>query len=205
MFLPKSFVGRSVVLTLLFSIGVGAKVLATPAEDARRIGAWWNQKADPRWTIMGMQKAISLDPKDAYAYVELGIGYGELGQYQKEIDNITKALSLDPNFTRTNDARAYAAREYEARGVAYCMVGQIERGLDDFNKSISLNSKSAYTYNDRGAAYNHLGQYQKGIDDCTKAILGCPPFSGQINFYEAALRSQYCLSTSSGDLYPFVL
>ena len=37
------------------------------------------------------------------------------------------------------------------------------------------------------------------------ATVGCPPFSRHVSFYEADLRNQYCLSTSSGDLNPSVL
>jgi tetratricopeptide (TPR) repeat protein len=66
-----------------------------------------------------------------------------LGQYQKAIDDYTKAIEL-------NSKNAGA---YYNRGIAYNDLGQYQKAIDDYTKAIELNPKDAGAYGNRGVAY----------------------------------------------------
>src|SRR5437870_13882203 len=87
---------RSGVLALLLVISCVTVVLATPAGDAYKHGKDLLEKKDYTGAIRALDRAISLNPKFALAYVSRGKAYDKLGQHQRGIDDYNKAISLDP-------------------------------------------------------------------------------------------------------------
>ena len=116
--------------------------------------------------IIDYGKAIKLDPKDAKAYYNRGIAYGELKQYDQAITHCTKAIEL------AKDALAYYSR-----GIAYLGL-QHDKVITDYTKAIELDPKEAKAYNGRGFAYGQLKQYDKAIVDYNKAIELDPKYAG---------------------------
>lgn len=117
------------------------------------------------------QGAASLPPsaykyrKDALEqqYSYSGYKYLENGQYDKAIEEYTKAISINPN----------NYEYYYKRGIAYSNEGKHENAIEDFTKAINTDKRidllgSPYYY--RGNAYNKIGQYDKAIKDFTEAI-----------------------------------
>jgi len=84
----------------------------------------------------------------------------DLGQYQKAIDEYTKAIELKPD----------DADIYNNRGYAYDRLGQYQRAIEDYNEAIRLNPGLVLTYNNRGNAYHKLWLYNAAREDYDKAI-----------------------------------
>ena len=84
-------------------------------------------------------KAIELDPKSAMAYINRGVAYAKLKQYEKAIADFTRAIELDPK----------SASVYIRRGYAYVQLNQYDKAITDYNRAIELDPKSAKAYNNR--------------------------------------------------------
>ena len=96
----------------------------------------------------------------AKLYFDMGVSNLVPNQYEKAIDDFTKAIELNPRYF---DA-------YWQRASAYSNLGQYESALADYTKIIELKPNFAYPYYERGLVYLLLEQYNKSINDYTKAI-----------------------------------
>jgi tetratricopeptide (TPR) repeat protein len=101
------------------------------------------------------------------AYYSRGIEYGDLGQWDKAIDDYSIAIEIDPKFS---DA-------YSNRGVAYGNLGLWDKAIDDYKRAIEIDPKISMTYSDCGIAYGNLGQWDKAISNYNKAIEIDPKFT----------------------------
>jgi tetratricopeptide (TPR) repeat protein len=114
------------------------------------------------------QGAASLPPsaykyhKDALEqqYSNSGYRYLENGQYDKAIEEYTKAISIKPN----NDDYYYY------RGIVYYKTGQYDKAIKDFTTAILLNSLYYGAYLNRGNAYVEKGEFGKAMKDYDRAI-----------------------------------
>jgi tetratricopeptide (TPR) repeat protein len=122
-------------------------------------------------TIVGVEieKAVkaTMAPSLAKEHFRRGWDYGELGQYQRAIQDYDEAIRLDP----TN------AITYNIRGLAYGELGQYQRAIQDYDKAIQLDPNDAFAYYNRGQVYGELGQATEADADFAKAC---------------SLESQYC-------------
>lgn len=91
-----------------------------------------------------------------------GAGWSAIqsGQYQRAIEEFSKAISLDSNY-------AYA---YASRGAAYYNLKEYKRAIEDFDKAITCNPGDATVYVARGAACYCLRQFQRAVEDYDSAI-----------------------------------
>jgi tetratricopeptide (TPR) repeat protein len=92
--------------------------------------------------------------------------------FNNAIDALTKAIELDPKFTKA----------YGDRGVCYGQLGKYSQALEDFNKVIELEPKNAVGYTSRGLAYHSLGNSRDAIKDFDKAIKLNPPRIAEVYF-----------------------
>jgi tetratricopeptide (TPR) repeat protein len=117
-------------------------------------------KTDQDAVIGAADKAIGLDPKNAFAYRGRGYAYSNKGDWERAVDDYTKAISID-----TNDAFAY-----RNRGYAYSNKGEWDRAIKDYTKAIGLDPKVAADYTARGKAYGAKHDWDHAIADYDKAI-----------------------------------
>lgn len=83
----------------------------------------------------------------------------ESGNKQSALDDLNKAINLNPN----------DANVYNDRGLLKDELGDKQGALDDLNKAISLNPKLALAYFTRGYLKNDLRDKQGALDDFKKA------------------------------------
>ena len=114
--------------------------------------------------ITEYDKAIALDPKNAYAYYSRGYAYGKKGQHDQAIADCTKAIEIDPRL----------AWAYNNRGLIYGKGGQYDQAISDFTKALEIDPKFALAYNNRGNVYRNKGQYEEAR--FTKNCLHLPTF-----------------------------
>ena len=111
--------------------------------------------------IIELTTAICLDPTYSYAYVNRGVAYSRLGQYQRALSDETEAIRL---------GHPKLAVVYVNRGNNYNHLGQYQRALQDYNEAIRIDPQNANAYWGRGAAYHNLGQYQRAAQAYDEAI-----------------------------------
>lgn len=109
--------------------------------------------------ILDFNKALKMNPADAYAYHNRGRAYGEQGQYDLAISDYTEALEMNPRY---GDA-------YFHRGLAYHAKGQYDRAISDYTKALEINPGDAGTYYARGFTYYFKKEYEKSWSDVKKA------------------------------------
>jgi len=121
--------------------------------------------------------AIKLAPDDALPYNNRGNLYlrkGELeqiaqtnpepdyrrnAQFDRAIEDYSKAVELDPDY----------AKAYCNRGTVYREIGEFHRAIEDFNKAIELNPDLVLAYYNRGQTWLNLHEWEKARADLTIA------------------------------------
>ena len=94
------------------------------------------------------------------AYSSRGELFAEMGQDEKSLADLDRAVQLDPGF----------ARAYSLRGALLSQRGQNDRALADYDAVIRLLPERSGGYKDRGGVLVRLGQFQRAIPDLDKAI-----------------------------------
>ena len=86
--------------------------------------------------IVDLSVKIALNSRDAEAYNQRGIAYGELKNYQQAIEDFTQAINLNPD----PDCPLY----YIGRAHAYSDLENYEKAIEDYNKAIEINPNSTF-------------------------------------------------------------
>ena len=110
--------------------------------------------------IEAYSNAIHLNPRDARAYNNRGVDYGEKGEGDLAIKDFDKAIDLKPDYDLA----------YNNRGAVYRRKGEHDLAIKDCNKAIRLKPDYAEPYSNRGAAYRNKGDYDRAIKDYGRAI-----------------------------------
>jgi len=115
------------------------------------------------------------------------------GEYGRAIEEYTKAVDCEPDFTMS----------FYKRGNAYCKVGEYDRAIADFSKVIDLTPDDARAYNNRGIAYIKKGERDRAIADYEKAIDLDPDYDRALKNLKSvkggAERSDEIFTTDAGD------
>ena len=124
----------------------------SPTKAEKKVSAKKGAEDDPRYwldkgaicatygndkaAIMYFKKAIKLDPDNTPAYYNLGICYGETGQYEKALTSINKAIEKYPE----KGSYLYG------RGRVYWLSGDKEKAIEDFKRSAGLGYPDTQDY-----------------------------------------------------------
>jgi tetratricopeptide (TPR) repeat protein len=65
---------------------------------------------------------------------------------------------------------AETADQWNAKGLEYLAVGNLDKALECYNKAIKADPRYPYAYISRAWVYNLTGEFAKAIPDATKAI-----------------------------------
>jgi tetratricopeptide (TPR) repeat protein len=103
---------------------------------------------------------VSKNPNLATALMNRGVAYANLGQWEKALNDYSKAIESAPTDAET----------YDNRGVAYCNLNQWEKAIDDFSEAIKIDSNFLRAYYNRGIGYGKIGQMDKSIADYSRLI-----------------------------------
>ena len=134
------------------------------ALDLMQRGIGVHQRGDLDDAIAYYTEIIELDPSHtsvvAQAYYNRGVAYEQKDNYERAIEDFSKAIKLSPDL--------YEA--YHNRGIVYGETGNYERAIKDFSKAIDLEPDLAEAYYNRGQAYGQKGNHEHAIEDYTKTI-----------------------------------
>jgi Tfp pilus assembly protein PilF len=172
------FLSRTKVILMVFSILV---LSLLTIRTMRQIGVWEN-------SFVLWNTELKRYPDVSLAYKNLGTSYGETGRYDLALENLKKAIELNPGDPMS----------FYNRGIVYGTLGMHVKAIEDFKSAIALNPLDAKFYNNLGVAYGILGEYQKAIDNFTAALRFNPMFAKayfyrgiaykKLGFNEHALR-----------------
>lgn len=84
----------------------------------------------------------------------------EDGQYDRAIEEFTRALDRNPEHTRALLGLA----------LAHSQAGRNEEALAHFNRAIALEPDFAVAYADRGIVHDRMGEYELALADYRKAL-----------------------------------
>ncbi len=110
--------------------------------------------------IEAYEKAIELDPKDAYAWVNKGFALDELKRYEEAIEAYEKAIELDPK----NDF------SWVSKGISLWQLKRYEEAIEAYEKAIELNPKNDFPWVNKGISLSELTRYEEAIEAYEKAI-----------------------------------
>jgi len=114
---------------------------------------------DADGALADYNRAIELEPKQAFAYGNLAFVYMSKGEYDRALAEYTHALELDPRF----------ANAYNGRAQLYNKKGMLTEGLADAEQALSLDPKSplahasAHILEALGRRNEAIGEYKKAL------------------------------------------
>ncbi|MFM7389551.1 MAG: tetratricopeptide repeat protein [Vampirovibrionales bacterium] len=182
---------------------------ATTANNSEETAEMIHQQGILAWkenqlsvALYEFSRAIDKDPTQARFYLDRGGAKIELGYYEQSLEDLDKALALEPNYKAKvyhNKGAAYDRLEqYEdalywfreelkvtpqnpealfAIGSVYQSLGREEEANAEYTKAIKLHPYQARFYNNRGNTYKHLDDPKTAMNDYTKAIELDPSYS----------------------------
>ncbi|GAB4482021.1 MAG: hypothetical protein OHK0057_37350 [Thermoflexibacter sp.] len=123
------------------------------------------QLANNKTDVMEKEAAF-VTAKD---YFDLGYQAGEIGEYERAIENYDKAISIDRNYRQA----------YENRGWVKYRLEKYFSALEDLNTALDLGINK-WTYNQRGLVKIKLGQLEGALKDFEKALEIDPEYATAI-------------------------
>lgn len=109
--------------------------------------------------VADYEKAVKLDPKDAWTHNSLCWARAILNQLERALPSCNEALRLVPDY----------AGAFDSRGLVYLKQGRHQDSWNDYNRSDNLEPGNAYHLFGRGIAALRLGRTADGEADIAKA------------------------------------
>ena len=132
--------------------------------------------SDPLLAIELLDKAITLEPAYAQAYMRRGLAKKDLHDWDGAFDDMTSAIRLDPS-----------PENYAYRGLISMYGGNRLGARKDYERSVSLNPKQHRAWNFK-AALNILDN--RYTEACSDFETGCS--NGDCTGLESAKNAKIC-------------
>src|SRR6185437_16017557 len=146
--------------------------------------SFWAEKA-----LAAAREASRRNDNLPEVYFALGSVYTATGKNAQAVEEIKKALQLQPN---SDDG-------YIRLGKAYTATGQMEPALAAFNKAIELNPYYWYNYKQLGWAYSQFGRNEEALKAFRRQVdLNPKDWSGYNN-----VGAMYYMQGRWSDCIPF--
>jgi len=128
--------------------------------------------------IEQLNKSISLKPKNAFAYSNLGNAFKDLKRYNEALTSYDKAIQINPNF----------ADIHNNRGSILKNLKRYEEALASYDKAIRIKSDHAFAHNNKGNTLKDLKRYDEAIASYDKAIKINPNYADAYNNKGSTLK-----------------
>ena len=109
---------------------------------------------------LGLVDSLYSLEKDAEEYYQIGLDNKQKENYQDAIENLTKALYLDPDH--------YSA--YIERGEIYGKIGETQKAIEDYTQALKINPEDYFGFFYRGNLFLVVGDFQSAISDYNSAL-----------------------------------
>lgn len=118
--------------------------------------------------MLDANRAIELDPQNAFAYWVRGHVYRNLRQFDRAIADFDQYMRLVPK----------SAMAFYWRGNSYLDGGNAERALVDYEEATRIDPNYWPPWQNRCLAYGKLGRYEQALPFCNEAIRINPQWWG---------------------------
>jgi len=125
-----------------------------------------------------------------YRYFQRGKRYMEIEDYDKAIQDFTKAIEMEKRYVFA----------YAERGLAWEMKGFHEKALADYDKALEINPEYGKAFKYRALTWQSMGEYTKAMEDYNRAIKINPEDSDA--FYQ--MGCIYCKQKDKKDALKFL-
>ncbi len=118
------------VMLLLFALSFNARAKAIMLMIYGRLldrGHWHLQRGEFKQAIAIYDRSIAGRPRLAGLYLNRGVAYHGLGEYDRALSDFNRGLALAPG--------RFTAMLQRERGVIYTLLGEYERALVDFEQA----------------------------------------------------------------------
>ena len=122
-----------------------------------------------------LNEAIAKNPDDPQPYLQRGLAFNHLEEYQKAIQDFNQVIKLDSDNV---DA-------YNFRGTMHYRLGHYQKALADYNQAMAIDPDYALLYFNRGYVKVELGEIESAIADFDKGA-NLAKKQGDLNTYEQA-------------------
>ena len=103
---------------------------------------------------------------ESSCYTNLGVAYGNLGDFKKDIDYHEKSLEIKLEIgDRQGESKCYTNL-----GVAYGNLGDFKKAIDHYEKSLKIDPNDERILLAKGMAHHRLNQYEAAIQ-CYESVL----------------------------------
>ncbi len=110
--------------------------------------------------VLDFQQALIFWPNYAEAFFWQGWIASEIGNVKSAIDEYTKAIKANSNYSAA----------YNNRGLQYEKAKEPGLALSDYNDAIRIDPRNKFAWANRGILFANTGQRQRAIDDLSKAL-----------------------------------
>lgn len=114
-----------------------------------------------------MLPASLLSAQSATAHFNKGNGYYHQGQYEKAVEEYSRAIGINPN-----DVDAL-----NNRGITYNIMGLYDHAVKDFTKVLKLAPEELFAYQSRAITYSAMEKYRDAYKDYEAVLKLNPSFS----------------------------
>jgi len=122
--------------------------------------------------VADCNKAIALDPDDAFAFAHRGWLHMRMDAPEKALEDCNRCVAMRPR-------RTFG---YRMRGSVFAESGAFDKALQDCEKVLALEPENPAGYTLRAGVYRRMGQYDKALADRSKVIAMRPEhFEGYIS------------------------
>lgn len=159
----------AVCLVMGFALGVVFTVYKTEEPLRPTPPSSPNVSAQPSPEVLdqirAMQEETRKNPDNTFAWIALGNGYFDTGQYRKSIEAYEKALQLDPK----------NADVWTDLGVMYRRTGNPEKAVEAFDKAVSTDADHEIARFNKGIVLLHDRNDPAGAIQAWKELLEVNP------------------------------
>ena len=170
---------------ILRSASIGVVALAAAcATSAYYQGNDRLARGDNAGAVAKLTQAIQEDPTNFGAYLNRGLAYERLEQYDRALSDYSEAIRIVPTF----------AAAYHNRGHIHANRDELELAIRDYDEALRCSgavvidaqgvivpSNIPGMHYDRGNALYWLGRYQEAIDSYDRALALEPDFADAAN------------------------
>lgn len=160
--IPLLALGLSLSLGLAACGGGKPKPKQTNAQKAAvliRRGSRLASNRDLNGAMRDFSQAAHLDPTNAVAYYDLGVGYAEVDNVPRARANLTRAIELDSKYT----SAIYDLAILDS-------PSQPQVAVNLYNRLLRIKPNGPNVLYNLGLLLEHLGHHHEGATDIAKAV-----------------------------------
>ena len=125
------------------------------------------QRDDLAACVAVVDKAIARFPDNPEAYALRGRALRDLGQMDRALNDLARALELSPRL----------AEAYTVRGELHHRAGDTQKSVEDYTRAIELRAQAPTEHYNRGNALMDMQRFDEAIADYDAAITLRPDFA----------------------------